>query len=52
MDARRIKDHDIFVGNLSLYTNNERLRSYLEEHGGEVKDVRIMFHPGTNRSRR
>ena len=45
------KDHDIFVGNLSLYTTSDRLKSFFEKFG-KVVDVRVMLHPETARSRR
>jgi len=45
---------DVFIGNLSLFTDNAKLREYFESGFGEgsVDDVRIMFHPETGRSRR
>ena len=46
-----IKKRDIFVGNLSLYTNPEKLRVYFSKFG-EIENVRIMIHAETRRSRR
>merc|ERR1712029_111655 len=45
---------DVFIGNLSLFTDNDKLRAYFEDRFGKgtVEDVRIMFHPETKRSRR
>ena len=50
-DRDRIKQRDIFVGNLSLFTDNAKLRGYFQTFGA-VEDVRIMYHPETGRSRR
>ena len=47
----RIKKRDIFIGNLSLYTTEDKLRIYFARYG-PVEDVRIMYHPETRRSRR
>lgn len=46
-----VKEKDIFVGNLSLYTTNDSLREFFAKYG-VVSDVRIMIHPETKRSRR
>ena len=50
-NAQSIKKKDIFVGNLSLYTNNDSLRQFFSRFG-EIENVRVMFHPETRRSRR
>ncbi len=42
---------DIFVGNLSLYTSEPRLREHFSRFG-TVEDVRIMYHKDSNKSRR
>ena len=49
--TKKVKPRDIFIGNLSLYTDNAKLRAYFMKFG-YVEDVRIMFHPETGRSRR
>ncbi len=49
--ASRIKKRDVFIGNLSLYTTEEKLKAYFARFG-PVEDVRIMYHPETKRSRR
>lgn len=47
----RIKARDIFIGNLSLFTDESKLRAHFSRFG-YVEDVRIMYHPETKRSRR
>jgi len=50
---RKVKSCDVFIGNLSLFTDNARLKDYFRTRfGPAVEDVRIMFHPETGRSRR
>jgi RNA recognition motif-containing protein len=42
---------DLFVGNLSLYTEPPALKNYFGKFG-QVEDVRIMYHADTKKSRR
>ncbi len=42
---------DIFVGNLSLFSDERRLREHFGAFG-DVDDVRVMYHPDSNKSRR
>jgi len=42
---------DLFVGNLSLFSTEDRVRNYFCRFG-QVLDVRVMYHPDTSRSRR
>merc|ERR1712018_187740 len=46
------KKNDIFVGNLSLYTTDQRLGDYFSRSSGEVESVRIQRDRFTGRSRR
>ena len=46
-----IKENDVFVGNLSLMTNEETLKNYFANFG-EVTDVRLQIDKRTGRSRR
>ena len=45
------KERKIFVGNLSLYSDEEGLKNHFRQFG-EVTDVNILKHPETQRSRR
>ncbi len=42
---------DIFVGNLSLFTDESSLKEYFERYG-KVNDVRVMHHNDSKKSRR
>ena len=43
--------NNVFIGNLSIFTTNEKLQTFLEAKFGKgtVEDVRIMVHPETGR---
>ena len=42
---------EMFVGNLSLFTDEQKLRSHFVRFGS-IHDVRIMYHNDSNKSRR
>ncbi len=46
-----VKKCDIFIGNLSLFTDGEKLLNFFAAFG-EIRDVRIIIDPVTKRSRR
>ncbi len=41
----------VFVGNLSLYTDQESLRRHFEQFG-RVSDVRVMYHSNSHKNKR